>query len=50
MGVGLPSGMGIREKEWGPNVKVYQSSIYEASPKGKNIQQSTHIKKVQPFR
>ena len=34
----------------GPNVKVYQSSMYEASPKGKNIQCSTQIKKVQPFR
>ena len=38
MGVGLPSGMSAREKEQGPNVKVYWSSIYKASPKGKNIQ------------
>ena len=34
-GVGLPSGTGWREKERGPRVKVYWSSIYEVSPKGK---------------
>ena len=35
-GVGLPSGTGAREKEQGPNVKVYQSSVYEARPRGKD--------------
>ena len=46
-GVGLPSGMGAREKKRGPNMKVYRSSVYKARPRGKNRQQSTHIKKVQ---
>ena len=32
-GVGLPMGIGLRAKEQGP--KVYQSSVYEVSPKGK---------------
>ena len=38
------------EQEQRPSMKMYQSSVYKASPKGKNIQQSTHIKKVQLFR
>ena len=38
--------MGAREKEWGPNMKVYRSSVYEASPNGKNIQRSTHQESI----
>ena len=34
-GVELPSGTGWREEEWEPRVKMYRSSIYEVSPKGK---------------
>ena len=37
-GVGSPKGTDLRAKEQGPKVKVYQSSIYEASPKGKKRQ------------
>ena len=49
-GVGLPSGTGMREKEQGPRVKVYRSSVYKVNPKGKRQECDMHIKKVQPSR
>ena len=33
-GVGVPSGKGASEKDWGPRVNTYRSSRYWQSPKG----------------